>query len=201
MKDAVCELCGARGPRVFGRPWRAAGAGATPAPTPAPAVPLTRKELHDELYRNYTEEGQRYEALNNRGSAYLTVVGALSVFAAFKLDAIANQIMSSHVTLLLGLLAGVAVLATMVLIALSLRIRNYLSPGDPLALVEEIEANHYTAEDTYTVLLASLVEATDENRKINNDRAQLLSWALLLALVAVFGTLAFNVSVYLLAIK
>ena len=166
----------------------------TASEEPQQAVP--RKDQYDALFRFYTEENDRYEALNKRGSAYLGVVGGLSVFTLFKLDAIAAKILSSTPTLILGLLTGGAILACILIVTFSLRIRDYSTLVDPRALVTEIGSQGYGSEDMYTLLLAGLVVAIEKNRKMNDERAEQLVAAVWFAVAAIVLSVLTNAAIF-----
>ena len=165
----------------------------------AQPAPMSRKDRYAALLPFYTEEGERYEALNKRAAAYLTVLGGLAVVAVFKLDSVAaTKILSSPATLWLGLAAGVASIVAVVFVALSLRIENYQTLVDPQELILTSDRENYTEEDVYTVLLGGLAEATSINRKINDHRAGKLQWALWLAVTSAILVIATNLSIFLL---
>jgi hypothetical protein len=145
---------------------------------------IPRKEQYEALARFYTEEAERYEALNKRALAYLSIIGALSIFAVFKLDAISAKVLASPVTLTLGFLAGTCTLAAIVVIAWSMRVLDYLTIADPREIVLQVDADNYSTEDTYSVLLVGLVEAVAQNRELNDRRASTLSVALWFAVAA-----------------
>lgn len=151
---------------------------------PLPATRISRKEQYEALNRLYVEEAERYEALNKRGLAYLTVVGALSLATIFKLDSIAAKVLASQLAISFGFLAGYFALAAVVLVAWSMRVLDYFALADPRSLVREIDAEQYSIEDTYSVLLVGLVEATEQNRTKNDGRAQVLEIALIFAVAA-----------------
>jgi hypothetical protein len=160
----------------------------------APVV--SRKEQYEALFRFYAEENDRYEALNKRGSAYLAVVGALSVFAVFKLEAISQKVLSSTPTLMLGLLTGGAVLACIVFVTLSLRIRDYSTIVNARDLVKDVDNESYGVEDMYTILLAGLVIAIEKNRQANDERADQLVIAVWFAVAAIFLSVLTNVVIF-----
>ena len=65
-----------------------------------------------------------------------------------------------------------------------MRVLDYFALADPRSLVREIDAEQYSIEDTYSVLLVGLVEATEQNRTKNDGRAQVLEIALIFAVAA-----------------
>ena len=164
----------------------------------AQPAPMSRKDRYAALLPFYTEERERYEALNKRAAAYLTVLGGLAVVAVFKLDSVAAKILSSPATLWLGLAAGVASIGAVVFVALSLRIENYQTLVDPQELILTSDRENYTEEDVYTVLLGGLAEATSINRKINDHRAGKLQLALWLAVTSAILVIATKLSIFLL---
>lgn len=162
----------------------------------AQSSPISRKEQYESLFRYYAEENDRYEALNKRGSAYLGVVGGLSVFAMFKLDAISAKVLANPPTLILGLLSGAAIIACILFVTLSLRIRQYSTVVDARSLVVASSKEAYESEDFYSILLGGLVVAIENNRAANDARADQLSTAVWLAVTAIFLSFLTNVAIF-----
>ena len=160
---------------------------------------IHRKDQYESLFRFYAEENERYEALNKRGSAYLGVVGGLSVFAMYKLDAISAKILAHPPTLILGLFTGAAIIACILFITLSLRIREYSTVIDVRSLVVNASNENYESEDFYTLLLGGLVVAIENNRNANNARADQLTTAVWLAVTAIILSLITNIAIFQLA--
>lgn len=159
-----------------------------------PKVAHSRKDQYDLLLRYYTEEGERYEALNKRAAAYLSIVGAVSAFAAFKTDVSFFSSRSLLITAL-AVAALCALLFCVLAVALSVRISEYKSPVRPKELVLAAEKDQYTAEDTYSVILAGLVDSIEWNRRQNDRRAISLQVSLWFAAAAVVLAIAINVVV------
>lgn len=155
---------------------------------------FSRKDQYELLLRYYTEESERYEALNKRAAAYLSIVGAVSAFAAFKTE-IATYSLRSPVVTALAIAALLALLACVLAVAFSMRITAYRSPVSPKQLVLAVDAENYTSNDTYSVMLAGLVNSTEWNRGQNDQRAFALQLSLWFAAVAVVLAIAINVTI------
>ena len=173
----------------------------TRSPPPAGEMPLSRKEQYEILFRYYTEESDRYEALNKRAAAYLSIIGAVSVFTAFKSDVISKSVLTHPVPITLAVFALVALLACVLAVAYSMRVTEYRTPVRPKELVLTAEKEGYTSDDIHSVLLAGLIESIEWNRAQNNARATALQVSLWFAAIAVFLAVVINVTLLFLTTK
>lgn len=138
---------------------------------------MTRRELFELFHRYFDAEEARYESLTKRASLYLSVVSGLSLFAGLKLDEMNKLVTANWQTLALAGIGGVLVLGCLGATILSVRVYKYRDVCDIEELIVEIEESKYDEEDVYSVLLASLADATRNNREINDQRARYLQWA------------------------
>ena len=131
--------------------------------------PQSRREQYDLLMPYYREEADRYEALNKRAAAYLSILGAVSAFAVFKADTVSKHIFTQELPLVLASLTLLAVLACVLAVAYAIRIAEYKTPIGPKEFVLSADKNRYTSEDSYSIMLAGLVDSIETNRS-QNDR-------------------------------
>jgi hypothetical protein len=138
---------------------------------------MKRSEQFKLFHRYYDAEMERYENLNKRGSVYLSIISALSLFAGLKFDSINAFISNNHLTFILAAISGIFVLACIAFTLLSLRMYPYKGVVDIEKIIVEIDKKKYSEEDVYTLLLGNLANATKDNYSINNKRAGYLQWA------------------------
>jgi hypothetical protein len=157
-------------------------------------LPQSRRDQYDLLVPYYKEEAERYEALNKRAAAYLSILGAVSAFAVFKADAVSQHIFSHKLPLFLAALTLLAVLACVLTVAYAVRIAEYKTPIGPKEFVLRVDQNRYTSEDSYSIMLAGLVDSIETNRSQNDRCADALQISLWFGAGAIVLFIALNAS-------
>ena len=152
----------------------------------------SRKDQYELLRPYYEEEAERYEALNKRAAAYLSILGAVSAFAVFKAEAVSKLIFSNIALLWLAAFTLIAVLSFVLFVSYAIRITDYKTPIDPREFVLQADALKYTEDDSYSVLLAGLVQSIETNRKQNDRCAVALQKALWCAAAAILAFISLN---------
>ena len=161
----------------------------------------SRQEQYDLLLPYYAEESERYEALNKRAAAYLSIVGAVSILAAFKPELFSKHVLTHPTLITLALLALIALLMCVLSVGYSLRIAEYRTPISPMRLVLDADAMSYTSDDLYSIMLTGLIQSIESNREQNDLRAKALQTSLWSAAIAVLFAIALNATLLVVASK
>jgi hypothetical protein len=156
--------------------------------------PQSRREQYELLLPYYEEESERYEALNKRAAAYLSILGVVSAFAVFKAEGVSIHIFANQALLVLAGLTLFAVLGCVLTVSYATRITDYKTPIGPRELVLKVDGEKYTSEDTYSLLLAGLVDSIETNRTQNDKCANALQISLWFGAAAIVLFIALNTS-------
>jgi len=165
----------------------------------AGAGPQLRREQYELLLPYYEEESGRYEALSKRAAAYLSILGAVSAFSLFKVDTVGKLIFTNVFLIALSVLTLLAVLGCVLMVSYAVRITEFKTPISPRKLVLDADKHRYTTEDTYSVMLAGLVDSIETNRLQNDKCASALQKSLWLGAGAIVLFIALNAALVFVA--
>jgi hypothetical protein len=143
-------------------------------------------EIQYQVFRSfYDEESTRYSSLAARAQLYFSVVSLYVGAIAFKFDEIRKLAETFRVPALLLLIAGVCMLASLLMTILAVAIRNYEGLCDPVEVIEGFGDTPPTDSDFLDDRIAEAAVATNLNFKQNNRTANFLSWAVFLLFIGV----------------
>jgi hypothetical protein len=160
----------------------------------ATASKHSRKAQYELLLPFYKEEAERYEALSKRASMYLTVLGAISLLGVVKLES-TRIIFQNPVVATVALATLNCIFLALWNVVESVRLREYKTPIKPRDFVLQAEAESFTEDDSYSLLLSGLVQSIDANREKNNQAAAKLETTLRFGTLAIVFSLLLNVLV------
>jgi hypothetical protein len=155
---------------------------------------MATKEQYEFFRSLYDEEEARYSQLEARARLYLAVISAFIAAIVLK----ANEIKQS-IRILGGdrrlLAVATLLVASLVMIVISTKIRQYEGIADPREIIENFGPAPPSNEEFFDLRLADLTVATERNAKVNDQVARFLAWAgvlLALAMVALLLFLVFS---------
>ncbi|MEZ6191391.1 MAG: hypothetical protein R3C45_08895 [Phycisphaerales bacterium] len=128
---------------------------------------FSRKKQYELFYKYFEREDARYNAINNRAGAYL---GFISIASYFGLGSIYNW-QFGYFMLILFLATMLVFAAGLFFVAAGISICDYEEGCNINAFTDEIDENNWDEEDTYSKLLVNIALATDNNAKLNTQRA------------------------------
>jgi hypothetical protein len=138
---------------------------------------LATKDQYEFFRGLYDEEERSSLQLEGRAKVYLGIITAFLVTILLKTEDVAKSAQQLKIPFALILIEALPLSASLVLVMLALRIRDYEAVNDGVAIVNAFEGNGPTDEEFYEDRIADYAWASSRNRGINNQTSSMLAWA------------------------
>jgi len=136
--------------------------------------------IYSESEKAHASEKNRYDKLSNKAEQYIASIAIIIGFNLIDLDriVIGNSIDTKPINLF-SIIAFLLLGIGLVLSLFALRIMNYSSYPRGEVLIDELKGEEINGDIAKIKIAKMYLSAFNENAKINDRRANLLSWVTL----------------------